>query len=148
MRVSRTLQEHYLVVVRALEELTQELGRSPRIPELAARAGLTDEQVLEAVELGDAERPLSLDGPAVDPDAPMFDPGSEDAAFGAVDRRAVVDVLLARLPDRERHVLRLRFVEELTQAEIAKRLGVSQMNISRLLARTLAGLRTRYQEGS
>jgi RNA polymerase sigma-B factor len=145
MRVSRTLQEHYLVVVRAVEELTQELGHSPRIPELATRAGLTDEQVLEAVELGEAQPPLSFDGPTGDTDGLMFDPGSEDLAFGAVERRAVLDTLLARLSDRERLVLHLRFVDELTQAEIAKQLGVSQMNVSRLLARILATLRRRHQ---
>jgi len=144
MRVPRSLQEHYLVVVRVLEELSQELGRSPRIPELAERAGLTDEQVLEAIELGDAQRPLSFDAPFGDDDGPTLDPGSEDGEFGAVERRAVVDGLLARLSERERRVLHLRFVEELTQAEIAKQLGVSQMNISRLLARILARLRTRY----
>jgi RNA polymerase sigma-B factor len=142
MRVPRSLQEHYLVVVRVLEELTQELGRSPRIPELAARAALTDEQVLEAIELGESQRPLSFDAPLGDTDGPPLDPASEDRQFGAVERRALLDALLARLSQRERRVLHLRFVEELTQAEIAKQLGVSQMNVSRLLARILARLRT------
>jgi RNA polymerase sigma-B factor len=145
MRVPRSLQERYLAVVRALEELTHELGRSPRIPELAARAGLTDEQVLEAIELGDAQRPLSFDAPFGDGDGPALDPASEDSEFGAVEGRALLDVLMARLSERERRILHLRFVEELTQAEIARQLGLSQMSISRLLTRILASLRTRYR---
>jgi RNA polymerase sigma-B factor len=141
MRVPRSLQEQYLEVVRALDDLTQELGRSPRITDVAARARLTEEQVLEAIELGEVQRPLSLDVPVGEGDGYLLDPGGEDSAFGAVDGRALIGNLLARLTERERQVLQMRFVDELTQAEIAKRIGVSQMYVSRLLARTLSRLR-------
>ncbi len=137
MRVPRSLQERYLAVVRALEELTHELGRSPRISELAARAGLTDEQVLEAIELSDAQHPLSLDAPFGDGEGPWLDPASEDDGLGAVEGRALLDVLMARLSERERRILHLRFVEELTQAEIGARMGISQMHVSRLLRRAI-----------
>jgi RNA polymerase sigma-B factor len=141
MRVPRSLQEQYLVVVRALDDLTQELGRSPRIPDVAARAGLTDEQVLEAMELGGAQRPLSLDIPVGEGDGRLLDPGGEDGAYGAVEGRVLIGTLFARLSERERQVLQMRFGDELTQAEIAKHIGVSQMYVSRLLGRTLARLR-------
>jgi RNA polymerase sigma-B factor len=143
MRVPRSLQEHYLVVVRALDELTQELGRSPRIAEVAARAGLSEEQVLEAMELGGAQRPLSLDVPVGEGDGRLLEPGGEDGAYGAVEGRALIDTLFARLSERERQVLQMRFGDELTQAEIAKHIGVSQMYVSRLLTRTLVRLRAR-----
>jgi RNA polymerase sigma-B factor len=141
MRVPRSLQEQYLVVVRALDDLAQELGRSPRITDVATRAGLTEEQVLEAIELGDVQCPLSLNVPVGEGDGYLLDPGGEDSAFGVVDGRALIGTLLARLTEREREVLQMRFMDELTQAEIAKRLGVSQMYVSRLLVRTLSRLR-------
>jgi RNA polymerase sigma-B factor len=142
MRVPRSLQENYLVVLRVVDELTQELGRSPQIPEVARRAGLTEEDVLEAMELSRAQRPVSLDTPAGPEDGRPLDFGADDPGFGTIDSRALLGSLLARLSDRDRQILALRFGEQLTQAEIAGRLGVSQMYISRLLARTLARMRT------
>jgi RNA polymerase sigma-B factor len=141
MRVPRSLQEQYLMVVQALEDLTHQLGRSPRIPELAARAGLTVEQVLQVMELGRANRPISLDVPATDGDGRLLDPGEDDTGFAGVEGQLLLGTLLARLSDRERQVLHLRFVEERTQAEIAGEIGMSQMYVSRLLTRTLARLR-------
>ena len=140
MRVPRALQENYLVLLQVVDELTQELGRSPLIPEVAGRAGLSEDNVLEAMELSRAQRPVSLDTPA-GPDGRPLDFGADDPAFRAIDSRALLGALLARLPDRDRRILDMRFVEQLTQAEIAGRMGVSQMYISRLLARTLARLR-------
>jgi RNA polymerase sigma-B factor len=141
MRVPRSLQEQYLIVVQALEDLTQQLGRSPRMPELAERADLTVEQVIEALELGDANRPLSLDLPTGDGEGRLPEPGQDDRGFARIDHRELLETLLARLSDRERQVLHLRFVEERTQAEIATKIGMSQMYVSRLLTRTLARLR-------
>lgn len=141
MRVPRSLQEHYLVMVRTVDDLTQELGRSPLIAEVAERSGLTEEQVLEAMELGGSQRPASLDVPPRDGQSRAFEPATEDEALAGVEARSAVTALLARLPDRERHVLELRFHEGLTQSEIADKIGVSQMYVSRLLARTLARLR-------
>lgn len=142
MRVPRSLQERYLEVVRAVDDLTQSGGRSPRIDEIVARVGLSDEDVLEAMELGRAQRPLSFDAPAAGDDAPVLEPGTEDAGFAGVDQSDLLSGLVARLPERERLILRLRFAEEMTQAQIAARLGVSQMYVSRLLARTLTRMRS------
>ena len=147
MRVPRSLQEQYLVVVRAVDDLTQELSRSPSIREVARRAGMSEEDVLEAMELGGAQRPLSLDLPVGDGDGRALDPGSEDGSLGRVENRALLEALMARLPERERHILQLRFVEEMTQAEIAARIGVSQMYISRLLTRTLGRMRAWARPG-
>jgi RNA polymerase sigma-B factor len=139
MRVPRSLQENYLVVVRAVDDLTQELGRSPRIGEVAERADLAEDHVIEAMDLGSAQRPASLDAPL--PDGKVPEPGAEDTAFETAEGRAVIAHILARLPEREQRVLELRFLEGLTQTEIGNRLGVSQMYVSRLLSRTLSRLR-------
>ena len=139
MRVPRSLQEHYLLVVRAADELTQELGRSPVINEVATRAGLSGDHVVEAMELGAAQRLASLDVPLADGKVP--EPGAEDPAFDAAEGRAFLNDILARLPEREQRILELRFVDGLTQTEIGARLGVSQMYVSRLLSRTLGRLR-------
>lgn len=141
MRVPRSLQEHYLTVVRAADDLTQQLGRSPRIAELAERTGLSEEEVLEAMELAAFQHPASLDAPTADgrpPEAGVDDPGLE-----AAEGRAFLAGVLSRLPARDQRILELRFVDGLTQHEIGDELGVSQMYVSRLLTRTLARLRAR-----
>lgn len=143
MRVPRSLQEHYLVVVRAVDELTQELGRSPRIGEVAERAGLSEDHVIEAMELGSTQRLASLDAPLADGKLP--EPGVEDAALEAAEGRVFLTHVLARLPEREQRVLELRFRDGLSQTEIGSRLGVSQMYVSRLLSRTLSRLRVSVQ---
>jgi RNA polymerase sigma-B factor len=139
MRVPRSLQEHYLAVVRAVDELTQDLGRSPLIQEVAERTGLSGDHVIEAMELGSAQRLASLDAPL--PDGKALEPGIEDIAFEAAESRAFLANVLSRLPEREQRILELRFREGLTQTEIGTRLGVSQMHVSRLLSRTLTRLR-------
>jgi RNA polymerase sigma-B factor len=145
MRVPRSLQEHYLEVVRAADDLAQELGRSPGIPEVAERTGLSEDHVLEAMELGAAQHPASLD--ALLPDGNALDPGTDDPALAAVERRAYLAGVLARLPERERTILRLRFIDGLTQTQIGARMGVSQMYVSRMLSRTLSRLRARAASG-
>jgi RNA polymerase sigma-B factor len=140
IRPARSLQEHYLIVMRTVDDLTQEFGRSPRIPEVAARAGLSEEQVLEAMDVARAN-PLSLDEPPVGPDGRSLDRGADDPGFTRTEDQLLLQKAIARLPEREQRVLRLRFEGELTQAQIATHLGVSQMCISRILARTLARLR-------
>ncbi len=139
LRVPRSLQEHYLVVVRAADDLTQELGRSPVIREVSERTGLSDDHVVEAMELGSVQRPASLDAPL--PDGRVPEPGVDDPALEAAEGRAYLSHILARLPEREQRILELRFLEGLTQSEIGNRLGVSQMYVSRLLARTISRLR-------
>lgn len=141
MRVPRSLQEDYLCVMRAVEELTAKLAASPSMEEVAAHCGLPLDRVVDAMDLGLAQRPLSLDVPAIDGVGFSLDPGREDLGFSRIDRRDVVRKLVARLPDRDRRIIELRFVEELSQSEIAGVVGVSQMCVSRTLARSLGRLR-------
>ena len=146
VRIPRSLQEQYLVVVRTVEDLTQECGRSPRISEVAARAGLSEDQVLEAVEVIHSATPLSLDQPIGGADGSTLDPASEDAGFRRVDDQRIITRALSRLPERDQQIVRWRFEDGLTQSQIAARLGVSQMCISRVLSRTLRRLHTHLAE--
>jgi RNA polymerase sigma-B factor len=143
IRTPRSLQENYLLVCRTTDDLVQELGRSPRIPEIAARAGLSDEAVLEAMEIARSARPTTLDHPNRGADSTSIDPPTDDPGFTRLESRWTVDAAVGRLPPREQRILHLRFVEGLTQAQIAGQLGVSQMCISRILSRTLRLLQTR-----
>ena len=139
MGVPRSLQEHYLDVVRGVDDLTQELGRTPRISEVAARVGLDAGQVVEAIEVDSAARIGSLDYP--DDDPRHLDPGQQEPGLDRVEERAYLAALVRKLPEPTRRLLALRFVEELTQTEIGHRVGVSQMCVSRALIKTLARLR-------
>jgi RNA polymerase sigma-B factor len=140
MGVPRTLQERYLDVVRSVDDLTQELGRAPRMSEVAARVGLNPAQALEAIEVDSAAFIQSLDYP--DDNSRHIDPGEQEPDFDRAEIRADLATLVRNLPERTQRVLELRFVDELTQSEIGRRIGASQMYVSRTLARTLAGLRT------
>lgn len=139
MRVPRPLQEHYLQVLRAVDDLTQELGRSPRIPEVAARVGLSEEQVLTAIAVDSVGRIYSLDRPS--DDGRHLEPWTEDPNLERVEARTDLDALIRNLPERTRRVLELRFVDELTQLEVGHRIGRSQMCVSRTLIKTLARMR-------
>jgi RNA polymerase sigma-B factor len=142
MRVPRSLQEDYLNVVRAVDELTAELSDSPSMEALAARCGMSVERVVEALELRVTQRTLSIDLPTgPGSDDPVIELGQEDIGFRQLENRELLAHLLGRLPERDRRIVELRFIEELTQAEIADRVGVSQMCVSRVLARTLGRLR-------
>ena len=143
MRVPRSLQEDYLRVMRAVDELTSEQSSSPSMAELATRCDMPVERVLEALELRVSQRPLSFDMPqgTQAPEEPGFEIGQEDAGFGQLENREFLAHLLGRLPERDRRIIELRFVNELTQSEIAAEIGVSQMCVSRVLARTLGRLR-------
>lgn len=143
MRVPRSLQEYYLAVVRAADELTQDLGRSPLISEVAERTGLSADHVIEAIELGTAQCLTSLDAPL--PHGKVPELGAEDPALDAAEGRAFLTHILSRLPEREQRILELRFLDGLTQTEIGMRLGVSQMYVSRMLARTVGRLRIAAQ---
>ena len=142
VRVPRSLQERYLQVHATVEELAKQHGRSPRIDEIAARVGLTNEDVIEAIDLGEARSATSIDAQPEDGFAPTFAALAvgESETAGA-ELRADLARLLAVLPRREQEIIRLRFVEDLTQAEIGERLGVSQMHVSRLLRQSVARLR-------
>jgi len=146
MRVSRSLQERSLKVGETIDALSGQLGRSPSPRDVAEHTGLTLEDVLEAMEASSAYAPITLDAPNPgDPEAgrTLGDTlGSEDGRYELVDLGESIAPTLRALPGREREILRLRFVEDLTQSEIAERMGVSQMHVSRLLRRSLDRLST------
>lgn len=148
LRVPRRVQERFLVTARAAEDLHQELGRPPTVQELSERTGLDEEATIEALEVRALHRLPSLDAPIQGGDGEVVDHGSVDAAFDLADTRDLVQRLLRQLPERERELLRLRFTEQLTQSEIAGRIGVSQMHVSRLLTSTLEQLRRLADEPS
>jgi len=146
VRAPRRLQELYLRLGQVVAELSQELGRSPTVAELAAEMQASEEEVLEAMEAGQAYRFASLDAPAPGPDDEGSSTlasqlGEDDLTMAAAEDRAALSPLLASLPPRERRILFLRFFQGLTQSEIATQLGISQMHVSRLLARSLSQLR-------
>ena len=142
IRVPRRLQEAYLRVSAAIDDLNQELGRQPSIAEIAVRTGEDEETVIEAIEVRSARSPSSLDSTRGDGSGErVWEPGQEDAAFLAFEERSLLTSLLPRLAPREREVLELRFFRECTQQQIAERIGCSQMHVSRLLTRALQRLR-------
>jgi RNA polymerase sigma-B factor len=142
-RVPRALQELALRLTESVRDLSQELGRSPSIAEIAARLEIGEEMVLEAMEVSRSYTASSLDAP-VDEEtgASRIDRvlGDEDSGYEAVDQQMTVDHLLSTLSERDRTIVTLRFFDNLTQSEIAARVGISQMHVSRLLARALATL--------
>jgi RNA polymerase sigma-B factor len=145
VRAPRRMQELYLTLSQVVDTLGQELGRSPNIAELAAEVQASEEDVLEALEAGQAYRFASLDAPRSDTDQPEAIGerlGQEDVELARAEERATLDPLLAQLPSRQRQVVQLRFFEGLTQSEIARRLDISQMQVSRLLTRSVAQLRS------
>ena len=140
MRIPRSLKEDYLAVLRALDELTSEQAGSPSVKAVAERCELSVERVLEAMELRVSQRALPIGVPVTGEDAAL-EPGVEDAGFGRLENQELLERLLDRLSARDRRIIELRFVDELTQAQIAEQIGVSQMCVSRVLARTLGRLR-------
>ncbi|MGH3343325.1 MAG: RNA polymerase sigma factor SigF [Carbonactinosporaceae bacterium] len=144
VRVPRRLQELRLSLTSATSELSQRNARSPTVHELAQHLRLSEEEVLEGLESANAYSTLSLDVPeAGDDEAPAVADslGAEDDALEGVEYRESLKPLLGRLPAREKKILLLRFFGNMTQSQIADEVGISQMHVSRLLARTLAQLR-------
>lgn len=144
IRAPRRMQELYLRLGKVVAGLGQELGRSPTIAELAQEVQVSEEEVLEALEAGQAYRFASLDAPAggdAEGESLISKLGSDDPGLADAERRATLSPLLATLPPREQMILQLRFFDGLTQSEIASRLGISQMHVSRLLGRSVAQLR-------
>lgn len=143
VRVPRSLQERVIDLGRCIDELTNASGRSPTVAELARAMGESEEALLEAMEARLAYSAVALDAP--DPDSPGGSGGGvlgrEDNRLGAVERGLFVEALLERLGPREQRIIRLRFFEELTQTEIAGRVGLSQMQVSRLIRHSLEHLR-------
>jgi RNA polymerase sigma-B factor len=146
VRVPRDLQELALRVDRTVTRLSVGKRRSPSVSEIAEAVGATEEQVLEALEAAGAYRAGSLDAPRIvqgeEATESVADTlGEVESGFTRAEERATLEPLLARISARERTVLELRFDEDLTQAEIGERIGVSQMQVSRLIRQALARLR-------
>ena len=145
VHVPRGSQERALKVRDAQERLANAHGRAPTVNELAQYLELSTEEVIDALQAIQAYESLSLDAPrpgATDEATSYGDAmGEEDARYELVELDATVSAVLGRIPAREREILRMRFVEDLTQTEIADRVGISQMQVSRLLRRSLDQLR-------
>src|SRR2546423_113356 len=143
----RRREEGSPLVAPPAGDLPQEPARSPRINEGAARAALSEDEVLEAMDLAHSVKPMSLDHPGSGPDGATIDPAVIDPGFARVEDHQMVTKLIARLPQREQRIMRLRFEHELSQAQIAAELGVSQMCVSRVLTRTIRLMRAQLRIG-
>ena len=146
VHVPRGAQERALKVRDAQERLANERGRAPTVNELAEYLELDIEEVLDALQAIQAYETLSLDAPRPGAESDVMaygdSMGSEDERYELVELDATITAVLEQIPPRERLILRMRFVEDLTQTEIAARVGISQMQVSRLLRRSLDQLRT------
>ena len=147
VRLPRGLQERTMEVHKAADELSDELGRTPTVSQIAQRLGLDDEEVSEALQAGEARRTLSLEVPRSREDVEaatiMETLGEAEPGYDAVEAQLAAEE--APLDERERRVLRLRFEEDLNQYEIGRRLGVSQMQVSRIMRRALRKLLSAVQ---
>ena len=142
LHVARPVQELYLSVRDAAERLTHELGRTPTPGEVASVLGVPEERVVESLEARSALRVDSLDAVRDGDDDPSWrDRAAVEPGYETVEERSWLVPALSALPERERHILKLRFVDGLPQSAIAARVGISQMHVSRLLARSLRTLR-------
>lgn len=148
VKVPRRLKELHLRLGAATAELSQRLGRAPTASELAVELEMDREEVIEGLVAGSSYNTLSIDsGGGGDEEAPAIVDtlGDMDDGLDQIDNRETLRPLLAQLPERERTVLVLRFFESMTQTQIAERVGVSQMHVSRLLAKSLARLRDQLE---
>jgi RNA polymerase sigma-B factor len=149
IRLPRRLQETKAALREATDTLTHELGRAPTVDELAAQLAVSPDLVLEALTADDAFSPLSLDAPMASDEDGSYSiaetVGDSEPRYDLLTDWESLKPLLQSLPERERRILQLRFFEDRTQSEIGAELGLSQMHISRLLAATLAKLRTQLQ---
>ena len=144
VRVPRAIQERRIQVNRAIPALTGRLGRSPTTAEIAEHIQATTEDVLEALEAAVAYEPVSLDSsPSSDDDDESWTHavGAEDPQYAVVEAGATLAPAMRALPDRERLILHMRFVEDMTQSQIADRIGISQMHVSRLIRKALEQMR-------
>jgi RNA polymerase sigma-B factor len=145
VRVPRGLHDRMSNVDTATTDLTRELQRPPSVREIAARLELDEDEVLEVMEAGHNRRTLSLDAPSGRDDGDETSPtewvGAEDSGYELIEERVALEDAIPALDDRERLVLRLRFVEDMTQSQIAERIGHSQMHVSRILRKALQRIR-------
>lgn len=146
VRVPRAVHDAMAKAEKAIEDLSPELQRVPTVAELASHLGLDELEVLDALEARENRRPLSLDAPPSGGPDEDFAPewaGEEDHGYDLIEQRLLLAKVLPSLSHRERQILKLRFVDELPQSQIAERLGYSQMHVSRMLRASLARL---YEE--
>jgi len=152
LKVPRRLQELVLRTKRTMEDLTVQHGRSPTYPEVAGALGESEEDVIEAIELSQHYDPLSMDTPGGEGEdgheaAPEDIAGSSDPSLELLGERAELSEAIASLPAREREIVTSRYYRDESQTEIAKRLGISQMHVSRLQHRALGRLRRVLRDG-
>jgi RNA polymerase sigma-B factor len=141
LRVPREIQELSARVTRCRESLTRDLGRSPTVDEVATALGAGVEAVLEALRAADSYRMLSLDEPLAEGAGALEAIGGDDAGYELAEQRELLRRGLDELGAREREIVRLRYYEGLTQREIARAVGVSQMHVSRLIRRSIDTMR-------
>jgi RNA polymerase sigma-B factor len=147
LRVPRGTKDLALRLCRAIDELPQQLGHSPTVQELAEHLDVSEEQVVEAIEVAQTRSAPSLDQPAGEAgDAVLGDFVVDQRHHEELEDLLVLPELLHRLPERERRIILLRYVDELTQDEIAARMHMSQMHVSRLLRRAIERLRRQLVE--
>jgi RNA polymerase sigma-B factor len=143
LHVPRGIKDLALRLCKAVDELPQSLGHSPTVSELAEHLNATEEEILEAIEVAQTRFAPSLDQPAgEDGDAVLGDFVPEQDGGEEPEDLLVLPELVAKLPERERVIVRLRYVEELSQDQIAARVGISQMHVSRLLRKALERMRS------
>jgi RNA polymerase sigma-B factor len=150
IHLPRDLQERILKVERTVDELSKDLGRSPSVAEIGERMGLTEEEILEAMDAAGAAATLSLEatsaGASEEGGAIADRVGEEDPSFEVVEYGAAISDTIKSLSERDRLVLHLRFVDDLTQSQIAEEIGVSQMHVSRIIRRAVDRLRADTSE--
>ena len=151
VHVDRGLKERHATVGGAIAELSKRLGRAPSVAEISERVELSEEEVLEAIDVGNAHHALSIDAGAPEGDDEDRPPiveslGDSDPGYEAVEYGEAIAPILAELSGRDRTIVHLRFVEDRTQTEIATEVGVSQMQVSRILRSTLERFRERVPD--
>lgn len=151
VRVPRRLQELSAKVTKATEELTTELQRSPKVPEIAEYLGVSVDEVLEAMESSSAYSAVSLEAPTqtVDEEGPsvLERYENEDKLLATSDDRLLINAAIEDFSDKEKEIIKMRFIDGLTQVEIAEKLEVSQVQVSRFLRRTLKKMRDKIESG-
>lgn len=142
VRVPRSLQERSLEVARVAEQMAQQLGRPPETHELAVKLGLSEQEIDEATRARDAYVSSSMDKRSDETGRRLLDRlENEDFRLTGAEDRVVIEAAIAKLPERKQHILHLRFNEDMTQADIAEEIGISQMHVSRLLRAAIEELR-------
>jgi RNA polymerase sigma-B factor len=148
MKVPRGLKDDYAEVSAAVTRLSASLGRTPTVAEIAAECGMAEDGVLDALSAHTAYRPRSLSAPSrPDEEGSVREVPSEEGGYSHAEDRMLLADCMRALPARERVILHLRFEKGLLQSEIAARLGISQMHVSRLLARSIETLRRMAEAG-